>query len=174
LRDIQLATHQGNLALANLINRTEFLRKELLSINREIKRLAKEEKFLKQIGLLTRIPGIGTLTALIIIAIIEDINRFKRSDDFFSFIGLVPSTNRTGDNEKTGDITPRRNKILRGIIVESSWIAVRYDPALMLAFADLCKRMEKSKAIIRIAKKLLNRIRYVLKEQKEYAYNVAA
>ena len=174
LRDIQLATHQGNLALANLINRTEFLRKELLSINREIKRLAKEEKFLKQIGLLTRIPGIGTLTALIIIAIVEDINRFKRSDDFFSFVGLVPSTNRTGDNEKTGDITPRRNKILRGIIVESSWIAVRYDPALMLAFTDLCKRMEKSKAIIRIAKKLLNRIRYVLKEQKEYAYNVAA
>jgi len=174
LRNIQLATHQGNLALANLINRTEFLRKELLSINREIRKIANEEKFLPTVRLLSKIPGISTLTAMIIIAIVEDITRFKRSDEFFSFVGLVPSTNSSGDNEKTGNITPRRNKILRGVIIESAWVAVRHDPALMAAFTDLCKRMEKSKAIIRIAKKLLNRIRYVLKEQKEYVYNVAA
>lgn len=174
LRNIQLTTHQGNLALSNLINRTEFLRKELLAINREIRRFAKDEKFIPTISLLLKIPGIDKLTALIILSIVEDINRFKRADEFFSFVGLVPSTKSSGDNEKTGNITPRRNKILRGIVIESAWVAIRHDPALMAAFIDLCKRMEKSKAIIRIAKKLLNRIRYVLKEKKEYVYNVAA
>jgi len=39
---------------------------------------------------------------------------------------------------------------------------------MMEAFNEYCKRMKKSKAIIRIARKLLNRIRYVLKNKAEY------
>jgi hypothetical protein len=48
-------------------------------------------------------------------------------------------------------------------------MAVRKDPALMMAFNELCKKMTKTKAIVRIARKLLNRIWYVLKNQQEYA-----
>ncbi len=48
------------------------------------------------------------------------------------------------------------------------WIAVRQDPALLMAFERLTKKMPKTRAIIHIARKLLNRIRYVLKNQKEY------
>ena len=39
------------------------------------------------------------------------------------------------------------------MIVESSWIAIRNDPALMLAYQKLIIRMKPNKAIIRIAKK---------------------
>ena len=42
------------------------------------------------------------------------------------------------------------------------------DPALTLKFGQLCKKMCKQKAIIRIAKKLLSRVSYVLKNKKEY------
>jgi transposase len=38
----------------------------------------------------------------------------------------------------------------------------------MMAFNELCKHMTKTKAIVRIARILLNRIRYVLKNQREY------
>ena len=37
-----------------------------------------------------------------------------------------------------------------------------------MAFAQYCKRMRKTRAIVKIARKLLNRIRYVLKNQAEY------
>ncbi len=47
-------------------------------------------------------------------------------------------------------------------------VAVRKDPALLMAFNELCKRTTKTKAIVKIARKLLNRIRYVLKNQEEY------
>jgi len=54
------------------------------------------------------------------------------------------------------------------MFIESSWCAIRKDPALTLCYGRLCKRMEKNDAIIRIARKLVNRIYAVLKHQKEY------
>jgi hypothetical protein len=56
--------------------------------------------------------------------------------------------------------------------VESAWIASRKDPSLAYSFTQLCKRMQPHEAIIRIAKKLLNRIRYVMKNEKEYVPSV--
>jgi hypothetical protein len=53
-------------------------------------------------------------------------------------------------------------------LIESSWVAVRKDPALLMTFNMLSKKMPKTNAIVRIARKLLNRIRYVLKNQQEY------
>ena len=66
----------------------------------------------------------------------------------------------------------RRKKILRTAIVESAWIAIRNDPALMMAYQNLTKRMKAQKAIIRISKKLVNRILYVLKNKTAYVYAV--
>ncbi len=68
--------------------------------------------------------------------------------------------NSTGENEKSGDITVRRNKILRTAIGEASWVAIRNDPALMMAYQKLAKRMKPQEAISRIAKKLVKRIMY--------------
>jgi hypothetical protein len=45
---------------------------------------------------------------------------------------------------------------------------VRKDPALLMSFNELSKKMQKNNAIVRIARKLLNRIRYVLKNKQEY------
>ena len=103
---------------------------------------------------------------------LEDISRFKNIDKMCSYIGLIPTTNSSGDNVKEGEITPRSNNFLRSMIIESAWIAVRNDSALMMVYQNLCKRMKPSKAIIRIAKKLLNRIRYVLRIEKEYEFNI--
>ena len=38
----------------------------------------------------------------------------------------------------------------------------KHDPALNLAFNELCKQMKSNEAIIRSAKKLLSTIRYVI------------
>ena len=60
----------------------------------------------------------------------------------------------------------------RHLIGEAVWIAIRKDPALLLAFNQLTRRMKKQDAIIRIAKKLLRRIRYVWKNQTPYVLAV--
>ena len=63
---------------------------------------------------------------------------------------------------------------MRGAIVEAAWASAREDPAMQLAYASFCKRMVPSKAIIKIARKLVNRIYYVMKHQQEYVKGIVA
>ena len=55
-----------------------------------------------------------------------------------------------------------------------AWASAREDPAMQLAYASFCKRMVPSKAIIKIARKLVNRIYYVMKHQQEYVKGIVA
>ncbi len=66
----------------------------------------------------------------------------------------------------------QHNKYLRSLLIEAAWIAVRKDPALTASFNEYIKRMSKQEAIIRIAKKLLNRIRTVWMKNTEYVCSV--
>ena len=54
------------------------------------------------------------------------------------------------------------------MLIEASWVAIRNDPAMALKYQELRKRMKAQKAIIKIARKLLNRIRFVLLNQQKY------
>lgn len=168
LECIEFTEESATKALKVIIGQCKYLRQCLLEITREIRRLSKTETYTKKVKLLTSIKGIGLIISMVILTELETIFRFKNLDQLASFIGLVPSTNSSGDKNNTGDITPRGHRLLRTLIVEASWTAIRNDPALMMSYVNYTKRMESNKAIIRIAKKLLNRIRYVLKNEKEY------
>jgi transposase len=172
LKTIKLTTDYGHVELNNILENVNYLRLTLLSINRKLREIAKRDEYKQQIKYLTSIPGIGLIVAMTIISELESILRFKNLDRLCSFIGLVPSTNSSGQNERVCNITPRCNQALREVIIESAWIAKRNDPALAFAFSKLCKRMKPNRAIIRIAKKLLNRIRFVLINQEEYEYAI--
>ena len=139
---------------------------------KQLQILSEQKKYTSMIKLLRSIPGIGLVNALTILTEIEDINRFKTLDELCSYIGLVPNTSSSGDTDLIGDMTNRGNSFLKTTIIEAAWIAVRHDPALLLSFQKLKSKMEANKAIIRIAKKLVNRIRFVLKNETEYVKNI--
>jgi transposase len=96
------------------------------------------------------------------------IERFRSLDELASYAGLVPGERSSGEEEHDTGISPRRNPAMRHMLIESAWVAARQDPALMMAFSTLSHRMPKNQAIVRIARKLLNRIRYVLKNEQSY------
>lgn len=173
LESIMLSEDSSKLSLSILLSESNHLRSALLEVNRNIRTLSKSDRYKAHVSLLQSIPGIGLLTAMIILTEIETINRFPKIDKLCSFIGLVPSTNSSGETEKVGKITPRKHNILRAAIIESAWVAARTDPALLKSYHSYCKRMEPNKAIIRIARKLVSRLQYVLKNQKPYVYSLA-
>ena len=111
---------------------------------------------------------------MILLTELVDIHRFKGLDHLASYVGLVPGEHSSGETAIITGISMRRNPFLRTVLIESAWVAARKDPALTAAFTDLAKRMPKNKAIVRIARKLLNRIRFVLLHQTEYQYSVTA
>jgi len=172
LKGLTLVTECGNMVLGETIEMAEFLRGKLLKVNRQLRSLEKDSQYTEDLKYLRSIPGIGLVVAMTFLSELDTVKRFKNLDKLCSFVGLVPSTHSSGEKEIAGSITKRTNRALRSAIVESAWVAVRYDPALTLKYNQLRNRMEPNEAIIRIAKKMLNRIRFVLVNQQEYVCSV--
>jgi transposase len=144
-------------------------RKRILTVTQSLRAYIRQTPIWdKVIRNLISIPGVAFLTAATLYTEIIDIERFKDIKKLASFVGLVPSSHSSGEHEQHSEITPRKNPHLRYLIVEASWIAVRTDPSMLKAFTELTKRMKKSEAIIRIARKLLNRIRFVWRNETQY------
>jgi len=168
IEQIRMEKTSGDFALKAHLDELLHLREIIAHLNKAIAQLAKTEQYHPQVQLLKTVPGISTLTAMILLTELSEISRFKTLDKLASYVGLIPNTNASGEKDHKNTLTKRRNSQLRALLIESSWVAVRKDPALMLSFNRLSTRMKKTKAIIPIARKLLNRIRYVLKNQKPY------
>lgn len=168
IEQIRMEKTSGNLTLKAHLDELNHIRKIIADLTRSIRTLAETEEYRTNVLLLKTIPGISTLTAMILLTELHDINRFKSLDKLSSYVGLIPNTNSSGEKDIKTGMTKRHNSMLRVQLIESSWVAVRKDPALTMAFSRLTKKTTKTKAIVHIARKLLNRIRYVLKNQKEY------
>ncbi|MBU2590692.1 MAG: IS110 family transposase [Nitrospinae bacterium] len=172
LESVKMVRTSGNLSLKVHIDELKHLRAIIAEMNLAIRAMAKSDDYRNNVRVLKSVPGISTLTAMILLTELDDINRFKTLDHLCSYVGLIPNTHSSGEKDIKTGLSRRRNSQLRFVLIESAWTAVRKDPALIMAFNDLCKRMPKSKAIVRIARKLLNRVRYVLKNQQEYVIGV--
>jgi len=168
IESLRMERASGDMALKVHLAELMNIRSLIADMNRAIRKLANTDEYRDNVRLLKTVPGISILTAMTLLTELYDITRFKTLDKLCGYVGLIPDTNSSGETDRKTGMTGRRNNHLRGVIIESAWTAVRKDPALMMAFNELCKHMTKTNAIVRIAKKLLNRIRYVLKNQQEY------
>jgi transposase len=159
-------------ALDYQIRQMEFMRKELLSISNEIRKMMREQRYKTNYYLLRSIPGIGPLTAASVLVEIGDVRRFNTFSHLNSFIGLLPMEHSSGQSENKMSLTVRKHRQLRSDLVESAWTAKRTDPAMALYFDQQIKRKDSKVVIIKIARKLLNRVRYVLLNQQPYEFGI--
>ena len=135
-------------------------RKEIL---KELAKLRKKERYARPCGLLVSTPGGGPLTAIRLALEWGDLSRFKRKEQFSSFLGLIPGDYSSGDNERKGHITKQGNRAVRKWLVESAWVAIRKDPALLEKYQRVTRASgSKKKAIVATARKLALRMRTVL------------
>jgi len=170
--EASLQHDSGTLALRILVQEAEQQRKLLFEVLRKIRLLSCSEKYERNVALFRTIPGIGLITAIVFLTEIENIERFENTDHFAGFVGLVPNYHSSGERANNGEMTFRGHNTLRKSLIESSWFAARFDPALMMSYHSYIRRMEPNKAIVRIARKVLNRMYYVLKNKMEYVPGV--
>lgn len=159
-------------ALGFMLDEYHSKRKRMTEILYQIRLLSKTPAYRSNMEWIGKVPGIGLKSGMHLLVNIEDINRFANRDKFAGYMGFVPSSHSTGEKESSGRITSRAPRELRGILIECAWVAVRSDPCLTLKYSQLRKRMDENKAIVRIARKLCNRIYYVLKYKREYVNGV--
>ena len=166
LESLSLQSASGTMALKTLLRELTYLRASILETTRAISRLAQSEPYAANVSYLTSISGISGLVAMIFLTEIMTLDRFDSLDKLACFVGLVPGEKSSGDERTMTGITERKNPYLRWILIECAWVAIRYDESLALAFSTLSRRMPKNQAIVRIARKILNRVRFVLKHQQ--------
>lgn len=167
----RLKTIYGDSTLENLIIAYRFHKDQVRQVSNELR--ASARKFhKKEYYLLRTIPGVGPLTAIAFITEVGDINRFKTVKQFCSYVGLMPMSFSSGESERIGGMTFRNNTWLRSMIVEAAWQAVRKDPAMLLYYKKHVNRGNGKRAIIKVARKLLARIRYVLMNLEPYELGV--
>ncbi|HMB07380.1 MAG TPA: IS110 family transposase [Isosphaeraceae bacterium] len=73
--------------------------------------------------------GIDLVSAVTIVAEIEDFARFAQAKDLMAFVGLVPSEHSSGGSRRQGRITRTGNGRVRRILVEAAW-CYRFRPRL--------------------------------------------
>jgi transposase len=168
LESLRLRYASGDAVLQTLLRELQMYRQMISDTTRRIRKLAEQVRYRDSAGYLRSIPGISTLTAMTLLTELVDIGRFKTPDQLASYVGLAPGSHSSGEEEIETGLSHRRNPFLRYILMESAWIAARHDPALLTSFEALARRMPKQQAIVRIARKLLNRIRYVLVHHTTY------
>lgn len=118
--------------------------------------------------LLMTIPGIAEFSAMTILAELGDVKRFKRSAQVVNFAGLAPSLHQSGSSRHAGPITKQGSAVLRWILIQDAWRAVRHSPQFRLYFSTVSKRCGRNGAIVATARKLLQVSYRVLRDQTPY------
>jgi transposase len=137
---------------------------EVNQLKKEIGQLAKTKPYERAAHVLQSTPGVGTLSAMIVLTETRNVRRFRTSQEFASNLGLVPSEHSTGEQQHRGHITKAGNRHIRGVLVECAWTWIRYDKAAYAAYRRIARRREPKRAIVAMARRLAVKIYWQLRQ----------
>jgi transposase len=113
-----------------------------------------ETELLRQVG------GVGAVTSLAYVLILEDPHRFSRSRSVGSFLGLRPGRDKSGAQDPELRITKGGDRLLRRLLVGSAqYILGPFGPDCDLRrwglkLADRGRKNAKKRAVVAVARKL--------------------
>jgi transposase len=117
------------------------------------------------VQLLATAPGVGPRTAEAVVAYLGDPKRFKSGKQVSAYGGLVPRQYQSGEDDRRGRITKRGPAVLRKLLVQCAWAALRYNPWAAAVYKRLSRgKARKKQAIIAVARKLLVRCWAMLRD----------
>jgi transposase len=129
-------------------------------IDGELRQHAKADPRVKT---LTTLPGVGQFTALVMLAEIGDISRFRSARKLASWAGLTPTVRGSDRTVRHGHISKQGSAWLRWVLNQAAQTAKR-SPEFSATYAAIAKRRGKKIATIAISRKLLTRAWHLLSE----------
>ena len=162
---IKIAQDAFSFQLKQLIDRMNFLDKQIEALNIEIM------KYYEQFDCyLHTIPGIGIIGAATILAEIGDISRFKNSSSLIAFAGIDPTVRQSGEfNSTHNHMSKRGSPYLRHAIFLAATTCSFHNSPLNAYYK---KKRDQGKhhltATGAVARKLTTIIYAVLRDSKPY------
>jgi transposase len=131
LRQLELPTASQQLRRDLLLEEIEALTGQVRRLERELNRRAQETP---AVARLRTIPGVGIRTAEAVVAFLDDPHRFRHAKAVGSYFGLVPCQDQSGDKNRLGHITREGPAVVRQLVAEATWQAVRRSPTVRAFF----------------------------------------
>jgi transposase len=142
----------GRAALASLLRQLESLEDEEQRLDKELLVLAASPRYAAGMRELTKLCGVGLLTALVFLTEMGDLSRFANRRQLAAYLGLVPSSNETGQtNDRKGHITHQGSARVRKVLCQATWSRVRYDAEEKAVYERLKVKNPKKKKIAVVA-----------------------
>lgn len=144
--------------LSPVLELIDSLSETIHAYDRRIKELV--ETRYPEAKVLMQIRGVGALTALAYVLVIEDPSRFSRSRSVGPYVGLVAVSDQSGDRDPELRITKAGDRLLRRLLVQSAqYIMGPFGEDCDLrrhgeAIASRGGKNAKKRAVIAVARKL--------------------
>jgi transposase len=131
LRQLELPTTSQQLRRDLLLEEIETLIRQVRRIEQQLNRQAEQTSAVAQ---LRSIPGVGIRTAEAVAAFVDDPHRFRNAKAVGRYFGLVPCQDQSGDRNRLGHITREGAPVVRQLVAEAAWQALRRSPTVRAFF----------------------------------------
>jgi transposase len=148
LRQLELPTASQQLRRDLLIEEIEGLMRQGRRVEQQLNRQAQQTPAVTQ---LRSIPGVGIRTAEAVAAFIDDPHRFPSAKAVGSYFGLVPCQDQSGDKNRLGHITREGAPVVRQLVAEAAWQALRRSPTVRAYFERAQREDPQRKKIALVA-----------------------
>ena len=110
-----------------------------------------------RVELIRSIPGVGPRLAEVVVATIDDPHRFRNGKQVGSYAGLTPRRYQSGSMDRQGRISGQGSRLLRALLVEVSWLGLRYNASMAAVYEHVRRGSDSRKkiAIVAVARRLL-------------------
>jgi transposase len=120
---------------------------------------------------LMTIPGVGAITALSIVGVIGEVERFPTPRHLVGYLGLDPRVRQSGERKaRHGHISREGQAHARGLLIEAAHSAIRTPGPLRAFHARLKARRGTQVALCATARKLAVLCWQLLSKQEDYRY----
>ena len=140
-----------NLVRDELLERLKHYQRQLAILEEHVSRV---QKAFPQVEVLLEIHGIGPYSALLIVAELGEVERFRTAKQVGAYAGLTSRVHQSGGHCHRGSITRQGSPWLRWILVEAAMKVVREDAGLKNFYTRVRKRSSAKIARVATARKL--------------------
>jgi transposase len=144
--------------LAALLAMIERLTGEIRAMDREIERLCREKN--PETEVLRQVKGVGPITALCFVLVLEDPSRFRKSRSVGAYLGLRSRQRDSGEQRPQLRITKAGDALLRRLLVTAAqYILGPFGPdtelrRFGLRLAERGGKAAKKRAVVAVARRL--------------------
>ena len=149
-----------------LLKMLDALDPSLQQLDRAVQQQAEQNA--EAVRLMTH-PGVGPVTSLAFVLTIGPVQRFERSKQVVSYLGLNPREHSSGGRQRLGAISKQGNPMMRSLLVEAGHTAARLDAELRQDYQRMKLRRGSGVAKVAMARKLAVRMYWMLRNQASYA-----